>query len=318
MPTIAVRVYDPVRGVQTGGDELLSATGTKWVDVEQPDEALMNRLGERFGLHRLAIEDCLNLDQRPKLEDYPGHQFMVMQGFCAVDGKDPSHVVLHEMHTFLGPDWIITVHEKPHPAIAKTIERVKNQPGDSIGRGVDFIAYLVLDAMVDENFPLLDQFNEELEDLETAIFEGPTRDHLKRTFALKRALVQVRRVLSPQRDVVGLLSKRGMPHISERTALYFRDVYDHLVRLYEQIDACRDLLGNAMDGYLSVQANRTGEVSKQLTIIATIFLPLSFVVGFFGMNFQALSDEIFFRVMEASMVAIPVLMIAWFRHKKWL
>jgi magnesium transporter len=135
---------------------------------------------------------------------------------------------------------------------------------------------------------------------------------------LKRALVQVRRVLSPQRDVVGLLSKRGVANVSERTALYFRDVYDHLVRLYEQIDSSRDLLGTAMDGYLSVQANRTGDVTKQLTVIATIFLPLSFVVGFFGQNFSPLQTPFFFNVMLGSMIAIPLGMIGWFIHKRWL
>jgi magnesium transporter len=165
---------------------------------------------------------------------------------------------------------------------------------------------------------MLDGFNDELEALELEIFERPAREHLKRTFALKRALVQVRRVLSPQRDVVGLLAKRGVPHVSERTALYFRDVYDHLVRLYEQIDACRDLLGNAMDGYLSVQANRTGEVTKQLTLVATVFLPLSFVVGFFGQNFDVLQGRGFFYSMLAAMVLVPAGMVWWFLHKRWL
>ncbi|MBL8952356.1 MAG: magnesium transporter CorA family protein [Myxococcaceae bacterium] len=322
MPTLVVRVFDPVRGVTKGGEELLEGPGTKWLDVEAPDEALLNRLGERYGLHRLAIEDCLHLDQRPKLEDYPGHQFLVTQGFCRVldaEGRhDPANIELHEMHVFLGADWLITVHDKAHPSVNKAIDRVTRDPNDTIGRGVDFVAYLIIDAMVDENFPLLDTFNDELEDLETAIFEGPSRDHLKRTFALKRALVQVRRVLSPQRDVVGLLSKRGMPNVSERTALYFRDVYDHLVRLYEQIDACRDLLGNAMDGYLSVQANRTGDVTKQLAIISTIFLPLAFIVGFFGQNFEELSTPPFFHAMLVSMAVIPVAMVWWFLHKKWL
>lgn len=318
MPTVVVRVYEPTAGLQQGGEELLDSPLPKWIELQDPDEAIMNRLGERFGLHRLAIEDCLHLDQRPKLEDYPGHEFLVMQGFCGTDDKDPAKIDLHEMHTFLGADWVITVHDKPHPAIAKTSDRVTRDPKETLGRGVDFIAYLVMDAMVDENFPLLDRFNDELEDLETEIFEGPKRGHLKRTFALKRALVQVRRVLSPQRDMVGLLSRRGVPHVSDRTSLYFRDVYDHLVRLYEQIDACRDLLGNAMDGYLSVQANRTGDVSKQLAIIATIFLPLSFVVGFFGQNFHVLEAEAFFYLMLASMAAIPIAMVWWFRHKRWL
>ena len=158
-----------------------------------------------------------------------------------------------------------------------------------------------------------------------AIFESPTKAHLKRMFALKRALVHVRRVLSPQRDMVGLLSKRGTPYIRERTALYFRDVYDHLVRLYEQIDAARDLLGNDMDGYLSVQANRTGDVSKQLAIIATIFLPLSFVVGFFGQNFDNFPllsgwqhNDGLMWVMIVLCVATPSAMLLWFRKKEWL
>lgn len=317
MPSIVVRVFDAVKGLTTGGEELIGASGARWVDLQDPDEPTLNRLGEKFGLHRLAIEDCLHLDQRPKLEDYPGHEFLVMQGFCGTDDKDPAKIDLHEMHTFLGDNWIITVHDKSHPAIGKAADRVTRDPAETIGRGVDFVAYLVLDAVVDENFPLLDRFNDELEDLETAIFESPTQDLLKRTFALKRALVEVRRVLSPQRDMVGLLSRRGIPHVTERTALYFRDVYDHLVRLYEQIDACRDLLGNAMDGYLSVQANRTGEVSKQLAVIATIFLPLSFVVGFFGQNFDLLQGQAFFDIMLASMLVVPLVMLLWFRHKRW-
>ncbi len=314
---MVVRAFDPVRGVVTGGEELLEGPGTKWVDVAMPDEATMDRLGARFGLHRLAIEDCLHLDQRPKLEDYPGHEFLVVQGFCPGHPTDPSKVDLHEMHTFLGDSWVLTVHEKLHPAVAKVADRVLQQPQETMGRGVDFIAYLVVDAMVDENFPVLDAFADELEDLETAIFENPVQKQLKRMFELKRALVEVRRVLSPQRDMVGLLSRRGVPHVSEKTALYFRDVYDHLVRLYEQIEACRDLLGNAMEAYLSVQANRTAEVSKALTVIATIFLPLSFVVGFFGQNFDVLSGPVFFDAMLVSMVVVPLGMVWWFKHKGW-
>lgn len=317
MPSLVVRVYDPVKGLTTGGEELLDAPGSKWIDLQDPDEAIMARLGTRFGLHKLAIEDCLHLDQRPKLEDYPGHEFLVVQGFCGTDEKDPAQVELHEMHSFLGDSWLITVHQKPHPAVAKAFERIVQQPAETMGRGVDFVAYLVVDALIDENFPVLDRFNDELEDLETAIFEKPSQNQLKRMFALKRALVEVRRVLSPQRDMVGMLARRGVPHVSERTALYFRDVFDHLVRLYEQIDACRDLLGNAMDGYLSVMANRTADVNKQLTVIATIFLPLSFVVGFFGQNFDVLSGPLFFDAMLVSMVLVPVVMIGWFKYKRW-
>jgi magnesium transporter len=135
---------------------------------------------------------------------------------------------------------------------------------------------------------------------------------------MKRMLVTFRRVLSPQRDVVGLLARRGIPHVNERTTLYFRDVYDHLVRLYEQIDAGRDIVGNVMDGYLSMVANKTSDISKQLTIFATLFLPLSFIVGFFGQNFEQLNSKGFYYAMWAMIVMIPVGLTFWFRHKKWI
>jgi magnesium transporter len=279
----------------------------------------MNRLQETFDLHRLEVEDCLHFDQRPKLEDYPGHQFIVIQGFSTEQSSELTEPKIHEMHAFLGKDWLLTVHDWVHPSVSLAIDRVQNDPKGTFGKGVDFIAYLVLDAIVDANFPLLDQYNDELESLETAVFERrPSPKTLRRIFGLKRALMNVRKVLSPQRDVMNLLAKRGVPYIADHTALYFRDVYDHLVRLYEQIDSVRDLLSNVMDGYLSVQANRTADVNKQLAIIATLFLPLSFVVGFFGQNFEVLSAQPFFEFMLASMVVIPILMMTWFNHKHWL
>lgn len=301
----------------SGGEELLDRPGRKWIDVLEPTEEVMKRLGERYGLHRLAIEDCLHLDQRPKQEEYPNHQFIVHQGFT-VHSEDICDLTLHEHHFFLCSDWLISVHMLPFDGFAAVRKRALTEPEATIGRGVDVLLYLLMDALVDANFPILDRFNDELEDLESAVFEKPQPDHLQRVFALKRALVLLRRVLSPQRDVVGFLARRGIPHISERTALYFRDVYDHLVRLYEQIDSGRDLLGNVMDAYLSMMANRTNDITKQLTIFATIFLPLSFITGFFGQNFDFLADRHFAWVMIASVVAIPVGLVFWFRRKQWI
>ncbi|MFZ5446936.1 MAG: magnesium/cobalt transporter CorA [Myxococcota bacterium] len=314
---LRVRVYD--NGRLLDGDEgLLTHGGAKWIDVLQPDEPTLNRLAERFGLHKLAIEDCLHLDQRPKLEEYGNHQFIVLQGFSCVEQRW-SNLTMHEVHFFLGPDWLITVHDQGHAAIEHTHKRLEADPANTIGRGVDFVAYLLADALVDGNFPLLESFNEALEDLEERIFTAfPTPEVLHETFQLKRALVQVRRVLSPQRDVVGLLARQGIPQVNERTTLYFRDVFDHLVRLYEQIDAARDLVGNVVDAYLSQVANRTGDISKQLTIFASIFMPLSFIVGFFGQNFDALGRPQFMWAMLVSMVVLPASMIAWFRHKGWI
>ncbi|WPB73126.1 magnesium/cobalt transporter CorA [Archangium violaceum] len=300
-----------------GGEDLLELPGAKWVDVLQPTEEEMKRLGDRYGLHKLAIEDCLHVDQRPKLEEYPNHQFIVLQGFTA-STKNVCDLTLHEHHFFLGPDWLISVHELPFDGIEMVRQRVRNEPQATMERGVDFMLYLLADALVDHNFPVLDTFNDELEDLESAVFENPQPTQLQRIFEMKRALVSLRRVLSPQRDVLGFLSRRGIPNIQERAALYFRDVYDHLVRLYEQIDAGRDLVGNVMDGYLSMMANRTSEISKQLTIIATVFLPLSFITGFFGQNFDILSKREFFWVMLVSVFGLPIALLFWFKRNRWI
>ncbi|KFE66645.1 magnesium/cobalt transporter CorA [Hyalangium minutum] len=313
---VQVRVHHEGRTL-SGGEELLDQPGTKWIDVLAPTEEGLMKLAERYGLHKLAVEDCLHLDQRPKLEEYPHHQFIVLQGFTPA-GKDICDLTLHEHHFFLGPDWLISVHEFPFDAHDEVRRRVETDPRGTIERGVDFILYLLADTLIDRQFPIMDTFNDELEDLEVAIFEHAEKEHLQRIFELKRMLVSFRRVLSPQRDVVGLLARRGILHIQEKTTLYFRDVYDHLVRLYEQIDGGRDLLGNAMDGYLSMVANKTNDITKQLTIFATIFLPLSFIVGFFGQNFEEIQGKEFYYAMWGTILLFPVALIIWFKRNRWI
>lgn len=313
---VQVRVHHEGRTL-LGGEELLDQPGTKWIDVLAPTEEGLMKLAERYGLHKLAVEDCLHLDQRPKLEEYPNHQFIVLQGFTPT-GKDICDLTLHEHHFFLGPDWLISVHEFPFDAHDEVRRRVETDPRGTIERGVDFILYLMADALIDRQFPIMDTFNDELEDLEVAIFEHAEKEQLQRIFELKRMLVSFRRVLSPQRDVVGLLARRGILHVQEKTTLYFRDVYDHLVRLYEQIDGGRDLLGNAMDGYLSMVANKTNDITKQLTIFATIFLPLSFIVGFFGQNFDEIQGKEFYYAMWGMILLFPVALILWFKRNRWI
>ncbi len=301
--------------ILTGGEELLDVPGPKWVDVEKPTEDVMKRLGERFGLHKLAVEDSLHLDQRPKLEEYPQHQFIVLQGFTC--GKDVCELTLQEHHFFLGPDWLISVHELRFEGVEGVRKRVQDDPRGTLERGADFVLYLLADALIDRQFPILDSFSDELEDLEVAIFENAQPEHLQRIFQMKRMLVQFRRVLSPQRDVVGLMARRGIPNVHERTTLYFRDVYDHLVRLYEQIDSGRDLVGNVMDGYLSMVANKTNDITKQLTIFSTLFLPLSFIVGFFGQNFDVLSGRGYYWAMWVMIIGFPLALVYWFKRKRW-
>jgi len=295
----------------------------RWVDLRAPDGKLLDLLRERFDFHPLAIEDCLHLDQRPKVEEYRDHLFLVTQGFACPTEK-VRDLDLLEMHAFLGERYLVTVHDGDSAPLEKVWLRLSGDP-KLFERGVDFAYYLVADGIVDSNFPILDRIADELDEIEDSVLASPSRNDLHRIFELKRHLVQMRKVLSPQRDVFGLLAKRGDARVSERTSVYIRDVYDHLVRINESIEANRDLLGNALEAYLSAVGQRTNEIMKYLTIMSAVFLPLSFIVGFFGQNFDDLpfakgwihSDALMWTSI-GTCVALPVGMLAWFRHKRWL
>jgi magnesium transporter len=230
----------------------------------------------------------------------------------------------YELHAFLGERYLVTVHSGNIPALDQIWKRTRVKPS-SLERGADFLYYLVADALVDAGFPILDRIGDELEALESDVLLTPHREQFARIFELKRVLVNMRRVLIPQRDMISMLARRGDARVSERTALYFRDVHDHLLRLGEAIEANRDLLGNSVDAYLSSVSNRTNEVMKYLTILSAVFLPLSFVVGFFGQNFHVLpglgqwmDSRFLSSVMVGTCFAVPVLLVWWFRRKGWL
>jgi magnesium transporter len=289
----------------------------RWIDVCSQDEVGMKLLADRFALHPLTAEDCLHVDQRPKLEEYGEYLFVVMHGFNQKD-DDPSEIEPLELHAFLGRGYLITVHEKPIAPLDTVWQRVAKEA--ALGRfGADFIYYLVADAIVDANFPIIDCLSDQLDALEDSVLDRHTREDLARIFELKRAFVLMRRILSPERDVFAVLSKRGDPRVSEKAALYFRDVYDHLTRLHESIDAGRDILGNALDAYLSMVSNRTNEIMKRLTLLSAVFLPLTFVTGFFGQNFEHLPfhSDLFMFTMIAACVMIPSGMLLWFKHSGW-
>jgi len=295
----------------------------RWIDLAGQDAAQLELLRARFDFHPLTIEDCSHLDQRPKLEEYRDHVFLVTQGF-ADKGAEVCELQLMELHAFLGERYLVTVHDSEIAALESVWTRLAAE-ARLLERGVDFAYYLVADRMVDGNFPILDRIADELDGIEDSVLQRPRREDLQRIFELKRLLVTMRKVLSPQRDVQGLLSKRGDPRIGERTAVYMRDVYDHLVRINESIEAARDVLGNALEAYLSAVGQRTNEIMKYLTVMSAIFLPLSFLVGFFGQNFEDLpfmknwvhSDHLMWG-MITTCVVLPVAMLAWFKKKDWL
>ncbi len=324
-------------------------TTLRWVDLRGQERGL-ELLRKEFSFHPLAIEDCKVFDQRPKLEEYRDHLFLVTQSFASGaaaaseaslrSSRPPSEearsersssvefshagLELYELHAFLGRNYLVTVHTGDIEALEQVWARVSENPG-LLERGVDFVYYLIASRLVEANFPLLDSITDELEQIEDRVLSAPVRADLTRIFELKRRLVLMRKVLSPQRDTMVMLARRGDPRVSERSSHYFRDVHDQLVRLNESIESNRDLLSNALDAYLSSVSNRTNEIMKYLTLLSAVFLPLAFIVGFFGQNFEALpglphwtESRGLMHVMLLLCVATPVVMVVWFRVRRWI
>ena len=305
--------------VVVGGGELVHPPpeGTlRWIDLEAQDVAALAILGERFGFHPLAIEDCAHEDQRPKLEEYEASLFIVAHAFTLTAGCDDVSVA--EVHCFLARGTLVTVHLHPVPLLDDLRRRLVAEPV-RIRRGPDFLLHAVLDSLVDAIFAHLDHISDALEELETAVIHHPDQKDLERIFAVKHVIATVRRVLGPLRDVVATLARPDNPYVSSRAAVYFRDVHDHAMRIVERLEVARDLIGNCVDAYRSSVANHTNEVIKRLTLVSAIFLPLTFVTGFFGQNFDHLPIHGYALLLTvcALVFLLPPTLWIWFRKKNW-
>lgn len=289
----------------------------RWIDLEAQDAAQLAVLAERFQFHPLTLEDCSHFDQRPKVETYADYLFLVIHGF-RLPSPDGDGIDSLELHLFLGERFLVTVHAEPILGVEMVWKRLEGE-GALLHRGPDFVAYLVADAVVDAYFPLLDDIASQVDEIEDRVLDEHSQVELAEIFRFKRLLVELRKVLSPQRDVFALLAKRGEGWVGERTALYFRDVYDHVLRLHESVEATRDLLGNALDAYLWSASQRTNEIMKRLTLLSAVFLPLTFITGFFGQNFDHLpfGDDRLLVAMVATCIALPAAMVYFFVRSKW-
>lgn len=315
----ACRTFAEIGEKPPGVPELkwLSSQGLVWIDLDSTEGEDLDFLARECGFHPLAIEDCINKNQRPKLDEYGPYIFIVLHRF----DYDSEKKILrsNEIHIFYNEKFVVTVHQKEEPLIEQLRARCMTQ-GNPLSRGTDQILYLLFDHTVDSNFPILDKMSEEIVRTETQILVNQDgQQTIAGILYLKRNLTRMRRVLSPQREIVNILIRRDGNFLSPKIQLYFRDVYDHLNRLYETIDMDRDLLGNTMDAYFSVISQRTNDVVKRLTLISLIFMPLTFLTGFFGMNFTAIPyNSVPFLLITIAMASlIPPGMIYWFRKKHW-
>ncbi len=287
-----------------------------WADAEGEPAERLEALAARFELHPVTLEDFVHKDQRPKIEEFDRYIFLVIHALRAIRGDE---LETDELHIALKLNCILTVHDRPLDAVKRVFDRCGSDPR-ALQNGTSFLLYILSDAVVDGYFPVLDTLGDEIDALEDAVVQAPGRARIQRIFEVKRVVVQLRKVVSPQREVYNAVSRRDYPFIDARTAVYFRDVHDHLVRAFEVIDSYRDLVANTLDAYLASISNRLGQVMKQLTVIATIFMPLSFLTGFFGMNFAGIPYDRpwLLGIVLAIMMGLPVAMLLLFARRGWL
>jgi magnesium transporter len=288
-----------------------------WLDLHQPTAHDIAMLGEIFSFHPLALEDSSHFDQRPKIDPYDDYAFLVVYGASSdADG-------LVEVHCFSAERYLVTVRHDDCPAFVNLQTRYMKRP-DTLS-DESMLIYHVVDGLTDSFFPSLSDMDERIDTLQAEIFTDPREEQLQEVFAMKQRLVGVRRVVAPQRDMFAQLVGNvvSIPGITDETSRYFRDVYDHLIRLSEMIDSYRDLLTGVIDVYLSTIANRRDQIMKQLTVLAAVFLPITFITGFFGQNFGYLTGHMLgsataLVIGTGLQVATVIVILAFFKRRRWI
>ena len=290
-----------------------------WLDVAAPTAADYALLKEEFNLHPLALEDAATPHERPKIEAFDSYYFLVVHGATA----DSAGIKHSEIAIFAAPNYLITIRRDPSFSLAEIEKRWLARTAES-RKSSSGLLYVILDTVVDRFFDVAEVIDDHIQKLEAALFRGAAVVTVipRKIFSLKRDLQQFRRAVAPLRDVLSSILREDIPLFARADLAYFRDVYDHAMRLLDQIDAARDLVNGALDLNLSLVANRQNEVVKQLTIIATIFMPLTFITGFFGQNFAFMVNHIqtpesfFWFGIGAQVVALALLVI-FFKVRRW-
>src|ERR1700694_719580 len=289
-----------------------------WLDIEPPDAGDYRLLEETFKFHPLTIEDIRHQNQRPKVDEYDSYNFAVI---FQADWRG-DEVLLLEHHLYVGPHYLITVHIEAAPVLAELEARITKNPELTKGQPA-YLTYLVIDALVDATFPVLERLDEAVDLLEDDITAKADPASPQKIYHLKHAVTDLRRFLGAQRDVFQRLITHGIHLQQQDMTLYYRDVYDHIVRQYETVDSLRDLLTSAMDVYLSTVSNRLNSTTKALTVVASVFLPLSCLTGFYGMNFVYLTQVLetpyaAFAVGVGTMVFATLVQLYLFRRRGWI
>ncbi len=292
-----------------------------WLMVEGlADVAVVERIGEILGVNRLVLEDILNTNQRPKFEEYEEYLFIVLKALMP-EGS-PFRVAYEQVSLLVFEDFVVTFKEKQDELLDPVQQRIKNSKGRLRKLGPDFLAYSILDSIIDHNFVLIDELDFAITALEDELLKpDPAKNTLFSLQKLRREIVHIRRYVSPLRELVGQMLHSESPLIDEKTHIYLRDVFDHIIRILESIEIHRDILAGLMEIYVSSVSNRMNEVMKVLTVFASIFIPLTFLTGIYGMNFEYM-PELHWRwaypLLWSAFVLIPVVLLVYFKRKRWL
>jgi magnesium transporter len=293
---------------------------TTWYDVRGlNDVKLIEHIGQTFHIHPLALEDILNTQQRPKWEDYHNGIFLVARSLRL--NEKTFELIVEQISFFLGTDFVITFQEDKHDLFQPIRERLHREQGKIRSKKADYLTYALLDTIVDEYYLILDKTEETIELLEEQILRDANKVTRNKIYQLKRLFSEIRRAVLPLRDVVGRFSREEGTFVEHSTNVFIRDLYDHLSQVVENLDTQRDMLSNLYELYNSELSNKSNHVMKVLTIVSAIFIPLTFIVGIYGTNFDILPEihtHYGYFVMWGVMILIAALQLVYFRTKKWL
>jgi magnesium transporter len=319
---VQVIAYTRDRVTETEGKTLAEAlagagTGIHWINIDGLDTELLREAGARFGLHPLALEDVLTAPQRPKVERYTDHYFLVLRMIRHVH---EAHLEDEQVSVFFGRDWVVTIQERPGGDVFDpTRQAIRQARGRVREAGADYLAYLLVDAVVDAFFPTMEAISDRVETLETeALHPSPrTLPRLQRT---RRTVLKLRRALWPSREAIAVFQREESPLIAAETRVFLRDSHDHAVQALELVEALRETMADTMEIYLSAQNQRLNEVMKVLTVIATLFIPLTFIASIYGMNFEVMPELRWrwgYPFALGLMAASAAGMLYFFRRKGW-
>lgn len=290
-----------------------------WVDIQKPTQEDMQFIEKNFSFHPLAIEDAMTTIQRPKIDRYDNYLFIVLHAALLAAHKDKATSL--ELDSFIGENYVVTVHLKPIPSISTTWQRCAKH-AEIMSRGAAYLFYFLADALMDNYFPIVEKLGKEIQKAEDNVLKDMNSGVLNKIFDLKETVLILRRILGPQREAMNFIARGGYsPIIPKGLSIYFRDISDLLAKINDTLETYRETLTSATTGYMSVTSNKLNEIMKVLTIIATIMMPLTLITGIYGMNFRFM-PEINWRYGYFAIIAIMIIiaggMLLFFKKKKWL